>query len=652
MSGAGHTSNQGQAPAGAWHPANAPDCVGWTSAKTVRIATAARPFRTELGGSVGPVDVEYETYGELSAARDNVVLIAHALSGDAHVAGWDADAKRTGRLWRMKKPGWWDAVVGPGKAIDTRKYFVVCANVLGGCCGATGPSSPNPFTGKPYSLQFPMVTVGDWVKQQAALLDELGIERLHAVVGGSLGGQQAIEWAMSRPDRVDRCIVLAATPRLSTQGLAFNAIGRRSIINDPDFKNGEYYGSAPPSSGLAAARMLAHITYLSEAGMREKFGRRAKDDVCPGCGFGIEFEVESYLDRQGRSFVERFDANSYLYITRAMDYYDAAEKWGGGSLEEAASRVSSRVMAVSFDSDWLYPPEGMKEFAQALARNGKPVTYINVPSRYGHDAFLVETETVSRLLRDFLSAENGGASIWGVRPVRRETAPAPQPQPSPAAVAREDDPPAFTSNGFLRWQDKVIIDEIPEGASVLDLGCGDGKLLSAISASKGARGQGVEIDIRAALDCVGRNAPVFHGDIENGLAGFPDDSFDYVVLEETLQTLRRPDEALRQMLRIGRRGIVSFPNFANYRVVHDLMTSGRMPVGGALPYQWHETPNIHLFTLNDFRDWAARSNVRIVKGYALVADGVVRKLSPSDNMYAEEILVVVEKTGPAPEYLI
>ncbi|HPN95807.1 MAG TPA: homoserine O-acetyltransferase, partial [bacterium] len=604
---------------GAWHPANAPDCVGWTSAKTVRIATAARPFRTELGGSVGPVDVEYETYGELSAARDNVVLIAHALSGDAHVAGWDADAKRTGRLWRMKKPGWWDAVVGPGKAIDTRKYFVVCANVLGGCCGATGPSSPNPFTGKPYSLQFPMVTVGDWVKQQAALLDELGIERLHAVVGGSLGGQQAIEWAMSRPDRVDRCIVLAATPRLSTQGLAFNAIGRRSIINDPDFKNGEYYGSAPPSSGLAAARMLAHITYLSEAGMREKFGRRAKDDVCPGCGFGIEFEVESYLDRQGRSFVERFDANSYLYITRAMDYYDAAEKWGGGSLEEAASRVSSRVMAVSFDSDWLYPPEGMKEFAQALARNGKPVTYINVPSRYGHDAFLVETETVSRLLRDFLSAENGGASIWGVRPVRRETAPAPQPQPSPAAVAREDDPPAFTSNGFLRWQDKVIIDEIPEGASVLDLGCGDGKLLSAISASKGARGQGVEIDIRAALDCVGRNAPVFHGDIENGLAGFPDDSFDYVVLEETLQTLRRPDEALRQMLRIGRRGIVSFPNFANYRVVHDLMTSGRMPVGGALPYQWHETPNIHLFTLNDFRDWAARSNVRIVKGYALVA---------------------------------
>jgi homoserine O-acetyltransferase len=648
MSGAGHTINQGYTPAGAWHPANAPDCVGWTSAKTERIASSARPFRTELGGSIGPVDVEYETYGELSAARDNVVLIAHALSGDAHVAGWDMNAKKTGRLWRMKKTGWWDTVVGPGKAIDTNKYFVVCANGLGGCCGTTGPSSINPLTGKPYSLQFPMVTVGDWVKQQAALLDALGVERLRAVVGGSLGGQQAIEWAMSRPDRVDRCVVLAATPRLSAQGLAFNAIGRRSIINDPNFKNGEYYGSEPPSSGLAAARMLAHITYLSEAGMRDKFGRRTKDDICPGCGFGIEFEVENYLDRQGRSFVERFDANSYLYITRAMDYYDAAEKWGGGSLEEAASRVSSRVMAVSFDSDWLYPPEGMKEFAQALARNGKPVTYINVPSRYGHDAFLVETETVSRLLRDFLSADNERTSIRGDRPTRRE----PAPPPPPDAPACERPALHFASNGFFRWQDKVIIDEIPEGASVLDLGCGDGKLLSAISASKNARAQGVEIDINAALDCVRRDAPVFHGDIENGLSGFPDDSFDYVVIEETLQTLRRPDEALRQMLRIGRRGIVSFPNFANYRVIHDLMTSGRMPVGGALPYQWHETPNIHLFTLNDFRDWAARSNVHIVKGYALVAEGVVRKLSPSDNMYAEEILVVVEKTGSAPEYSI
>jgi homoserine O-acetyltransferase len=558
------------------------------------------------------------------------------------------NAKKTGRLWRMKKTGWWDTVVGPGKAIDTNKYFVVCANGLGGCCGTTGPSSINPLTGKPYSLQFPMVTVGDWVKQQAALLDALGVERLRAVVGGSLGGQQAIEWAMSRPDRVDRCVVLAATPRLSAQGLAFNAIGRRSIINDPNFKNGEYYGSEPPSSGLAAARMLAHITYLSEAGMRDKFGRRTKDDICPGCGFGIEFEVENYLDRQGRSFVERFDANSYLYITRAMDYYDAAEKWGGGSLEEAASRVSSRVMAVSFDSDWLYPPEGMKEFAQALARNGKPVTYINVPSRYGHDAFLVETETVSRLLRDFLSADNERTSIRGDRQTRRE----PAPPPPPDAPACERPALHFASNGFFRWQDKVIIDEIPEGASVLDLGCGDGKLLSAISASKNTRAQGVEIDINAALDCVRRDAPVFHGDIENGLSGFPDDSFDYVVIEETLQTLRRPDEALRQMLRIGRRGIVSFPNFANYRVIHDLMTSGRMPVGGALPYQWHETPNIHLFTLNDFRDWAARSNVRIVKGYALVAEGVVRKLSPSDNMYAEEILVVVEKTGSAPEYSI
>jgi len=379
--------------------ADSPHSVGLTEAKTFRLATAEKPFKLELGGQLGPVDIEYETYGTLSPAKDNAVLITHALSGDAHVAGWDKHAAASGRVWRARKPGWWDTVIGPGKPLDTTKFFIVCANFLGSCYGTTGPSSVNPATGRAYALKFPLVTTGDWVRQQAMLLDKLGIQRLLGVAGGSIGGQQALEWALAFPERVEKCIVLAASARLSAQGLAFNAVGRFSIMNDPAFNWGEYYGTAGPQAGLAAARMLAHITYLSEEGMHEKFGRRATKDKE---GFGAEFEVESYLNYQGRSFVERFDANSYLYITRAMDYYDAAAQWGGGDLAAACKRIQAEVMVVSFSSDWLYPPAHCRALALALSRNGQPVTYVDVPSRYGHDAFLVETKPVGSLLKNFL----------------------------------------------------------------------------------------------------------------------------------------------------------------------------------------------------------------------------------------------------------
>lgn len=384
-------------------PPDSPCSVGHTRPQRVELATTAAPFELEKGGKVGPVTVEYETYGRLNAARDNAILICHALSGDAHVAGWDAEARDRGRPWRLRHPGWWDTVIGPGKPIDTNRFFVLCANVLGSCYGTTGPGSINPATGKPYALDFPLVTVSDWVRLQARLLDHLSIERVRAVVGGSLGGQQALEWALAYPQRVGGSIVLAASPRLSAQGVAFNAVGRQAIMNDPRFRGGSYYSDGGPNHGLAVARMMAHITYLSEEGMHEKFGRRRKQ--APGEGFGIEFEVESYLDYQGRSFVERFDANSYLYITRAMDYYDAAARWGGGDLVAACRRIESRVMVVSFSSDWLYPPSQCREFALAMCRADKPVTYVNVPSRYGHDAFLVETEPVGQLLCGFLAED-------------------------------------------------------------------------------------------------------------------------------------------------------------------------------------------------------------------------------------------------------
>lgn len=381
-----------------------PSSVGWTKAKRMRLFSEEEPFVTEFGGQLSGVEVEYETYGELSLGRDNAVLVEHALSGDAHAAGWDGMWRE--RPWRELKPGWWDGIIGPGKAIDTRRFFVICQNVLGSCYGTTGPRSADPATGRPYALSFPVVTVGDWVRLQAKALYVLGIERLHAVVGGSLGGQQAIEWGLAFPERVERIAVLAAAPNLSAQGLAFNAVGRHCILNDVNFQGGEYYDGAPPSSGLAAARMLAHITYLSEDGMDKKFGRRLRSDIEHG-GFGAEFEVESYLTYQGRSFVDRFDANSYLYITRAMDYYDASRR-GGGDMVEACRRIVADVLVASFNTDWLYPPEACRNFSRALAMCRKSVTYAELPSPYGHDAFLVETERVGALLRPFL--ENRRAS--------------------------------------------------------------------------------------------------------------------------------------------------------------------------------------------------------------------------------------------------
>ncbi|MDR3078235.1 MAG: homoserine O-acetyltransferase [Planctomycetota bacterium] len=400
-----------------------PGSVGWTSPERLRLAGPDRPFRLECGAELTEVEVEYEAYGRLSPDRDNVILVEHALSGDAHAAGWDRQAgeetvsgrfkaRREGysppRGYRHRKPGWWDTMIGPGKPIDTGRFFVVCSNVLGSCYGTTGPASVNPATGEPYALSFPVVTVEDWVRLQALLLDSLGVDRLYAVIGGSLGGQQALEWALRYPERVEKAIILAASPKLSVQGVAFNAVARYSIMNDPNFNGGGYYRLAPPEHGLAAARMLAHITYLSNEGMNLKFGRRLRNKDKPDFGFDVEFEVESYLNHQGKIFVERFDANSYLYITRAMDYYDAAERWGGGDLVAACDRLRSEILVSSFSSDWLYTPDGCRQLVHAVCRSGRPVTYADIPSQYGHDAFLVETDRVGKLLRGALKRRAKG----------------------------------------------------------------------------------------------------------------------------------------------------------------------------------------------------------------------------------------------------
>jgi len=372
--------------------------VGLVKTQSFTFAAPPEPMRLESGATLGPVTLAYETYGRLNDDRSNAVLVVHALTGDAHAAGRHSPDDR--------KPGWWDLMIGPAKPIDTDKYFVICSNIVGGCKGSTGPSSINPATGKPYATDFPMVTLGDMVRAQAALVDHLGIERLMSVVGGSMGGMQVIEWALAYPDRVASIIPIATAARQSAQNIAFDEVGRQAIMKDPNWNGGHYYGGQAPTAGLAIARMIAHITYLSEHSMREKFGRRLQDKDAYGYDFGTEFQVESYLRYQGDAFIKRFDANSYLYITRAMDYYDPTTKYGGGSLVAAFERrrPEMRALVISFTSDWLYPTAESKEIVRALKANGIPTTFLEVPSNYGHDAFLLPNDLMESAIRGFLAA--------------------------------------------------------------------------------------------------------------------------------------------------------------------------------------------------------------------------------------------------------
>jgi homoserine O-acetyltransferase len=346
----------------------------------------------DCGESLSAVDIAYETYGELNAAKSNAICVCHALTGDAHAAGISREDG---------KPGWWDNMIGPGKAFDTSLYFVICSNVLGGCRGTTGPGSIDPKTGKPYAMSFPVITIRDMVRLQKMLVDRLGIERLLAVTGGSMGGMQTLAWAAEYPDSVTSVIPIATTARHSAQQIAFNEVGRQSIMSDPDWNDGDYYDSTPPARGLAVARMVGHITYMSDESMREKFGRRLRGKDKFGFDFSVDFEVESYLRYRGSQFVNRFDANSYLYITKAMDYFDLAN--GTNSLKDAFRNGNTRFLVISFTSDWLYPSYQSVEVVQALRSMNRDVAYCELPSNYGHDAFLVDIGEQTEVVRGFLA---------------------------------------------------------------------------------------------------------------------------------------------------------------------------------------------------------------------------------------------------------
>jgi len=368
--------------------------AGVVRTKHVTFAQPGQELALEGGGRLTPFTIAYETYGTLSERKDNAILVTHALSGDAHVAGLHSASD--------KRPGWWDMMIGPGKGLDTDKYFVISSNVIGGCSGSTGPASENPATGRPYGTDFPIITIADMVGAQAMLLDHLGIEKLLAAVGGSMGGMQVLEWAVSHPTRVHLCVPLATAARQPTQAIAFNEVGRQAIMADPDWRGGHYYDGRPPAKGLSVARMIGHITYLSDEAMQEKFGRRLRDIHDYSFTFSADFEVESYLRHQGLSFTSRFDANTYLYITRAIDYFDLTRRHG--TLVQAFRDTSARFLVLAFSSDWLHPPYQLKEIVSALRATHKHVSYYEVESHYGHDAFLLEREKMEGIIGAFLAS--------------------------------------------------------------------------------------------------------------------------------------------------------------------------------------------------------------------------------------------------------
>ncbi len=366
-----------------------------TETKYFTFAHPPDELTLESGEKLGPITLAYETYGELNRQKSNAVLVLHALSGDAHAAGF-----RKGEV----AAGWWDNLIGPGKGLDTNKYFVICSNVIGGCKGSTGPSSINPKTGQPYGLDFPIITIGDMVNAQKRLIDHLGIGKLLTVIGGSMGGMEALQWMVAYPDRIRSAIPIATTMKHTPQQIAFNEVGRQAIMADSNWKRGRYYGSAKPAKGLAVARMIGHITYMSDVSMAEKFGRRFRADREP-YKFGAEFEVEGYLRYRGDNFVKRFDANSYLYITKAIDYFNILN---GKRLADIFKGLKAKVLVIAFKSDWLYPAYQSQEIVKACKLAGVDTTYCEINSTYGHDAFLLEIKEEAHLIKHFLNTVSNG----------------------------------------------------------------------------------------------------------------------------------------------------------------------------------------------------------------------------------------------------
>jgi homoserine O-acetyltransferase len=574
----------------------------------------------DSGATLGPFTLAYQTYGTLNAAKSNAILVCHALTGDQYAA---ERHPLTGR------PGWWSTLIGPGKPIDTDRYFVICPNVIGGCMGSSGPRELNPATGRAWGLDFPVITIADMVRAQALLLDALGIAQLFAVIGGSMGGMQALAWAAAYPERVFAAIPIATAARHSSQNIAFHEVGRQAIMADPEWDSGGYLGAGRnPSRGLAVARMAAHITYLSEAALHRKFGRNLQDRIAITYGFDADFQVESYLRHQGSTFVDRFDANSYLYITRAMDYFDLAAEHGG-QLSNAFQASPVKFLVVSFTSDWLFPTAESRAVVRALTNASASVSFVEIETDKGHDAFLLDEPALFRTISGFL---DGCAEQRGL------------PMSKPAA-SLPDREPRRPRRG-IRTDLKLIADMIRPGSRALDVGSGDGALLEYLVHEKNVDGKGLELDPDGVQLSLAHGLAVIQGDANTDLADYADGAFDYVILSKTLQAMREPRAVLEHLVRIGRHAIVSFENYGHWRTRLGLLLRGRAPVDPGRPYRWWESPNIHPCTITDFIGLAHTMNIEIEEAVVLGPAGrVVRSARPrnSANLFGEQAVFLLRR---------
>lgn len=552
----------------------------------------------ERGGTLPSVTCAFETWGTLNADASNAVLICHAVSGDSHAAAHDAD----------DDPGWWDTLIGPGKPVDTDRLFVVCPNVLGGCRGTTGPGDIDPATGRPYGAEFPQITIGDMVDVQKRLADHLGIRRWRAIIGGSLGGHQAMTWVARYPDATDLCVAIASSARLTSQALGFDVIGRNAIQTDPNFHGGQYYEKAKgPDTGLAIARMLGHITYLSHEVMEKKFNSDRHDPREIATVFEQRFSIGSYLAYQGQKFTTRFDANSYVTLTLAMDLYDL----GATRLQlmETFNDADCEFLLVSFSSDWLFTPAQSRDIVNALAALDKPVTYAEITSPRGHDSFLIDDDIVqyAPLVRSRLGDIDQ----------------------SPAQISKVE---------------QLIINEIPERASVLDLGCGDGHLLAALRSRGHDKLLGVEVDQESILKAGRRGLHVIDYDLNEGLPAFIDNQFDVVVLSATLQAVANVEMLFDEMVRVGQRVIVSFPNFAFRELRDDYVKRGRSPKApGEFAYEWYNTPNRRFPSIADVHDLCAQKSLRLEKElYFDASTGKQIGAGDDPNLNADTAVLVIK----------
>ena len=536
------------------------------------------------GGQLQPVQCAYETWGKLNPQASNAVLICHALSGDSHAASHHSD----------DDPGWWEDLIGPGKAIDTDRYFVVCPNVLGGCRGSTGPEDKHPETGKHFGADFPNITIDDMVALQQVLAEHLGIKRWRAIIGGSLGGHQAMTWIHRQPDCTDLCVIVASSPRLTSQALGFDIIGRNAIQTDPHFRDGQYYDYPErPDTGLAIARMLGHVTYLSNEAMESKFGHDRHDPREIATDFEQRFSVGSYLAHQGQKFTSRFDANSYIAITMAMDLFDLGSE--RKLLCETFAEADCEFLLVSFSSDWLFPPHQSREIVNALTTLDKPVSYAEITSPRGHDSFLIAEDVA---------------------------------QYAPLIQAKLGD---LTAADFqLSQVEKIIVDEIPEGASVLDLGCGDGRLLAELKRRGHQRVVGVEVQQENLLSAGRRGLDVIDYDLNEGLPAFGVDQFDIVVMNETLQVVPNIERLVDEMMRVGKQVIVSFPNFAYRSLREAYAKGGRSPKApGRFSYEWYNTPNRRFPSIADVEELCQQKGLTIEK--AIYFDNALNTQIAADN---------------------